>query len=114
MATSVAVTTTAFVTPAARSEVSPVRVYRLRKSFAAVQFRAAGKGRIVFLPEGAELRVVGSSCLCGCLEVLYENGAYSVFKVDLLGPGSVQIGCNSGESRKIETAGANVAIGACA
>jgi hypothetical protein len=77
--------------PAEHSDASVTRVYRIRKSFAAVHFDPAGKGRIVFLPEGAELRVIGSSCLCECFEVLCENRHYNIFKVDLLGPWSSRI-----------------------
>jgi hypothetical protein len=77
--------------PAERSELPATRVYRLRKSFAAVHFDQAGKGRIVFLPKDAELRVVGSSSLCECFEVVCENRFYNIFKVDLPGPWSSRI-----------------------
>jgi hypothetical protein len=72
--------------------VAPVtQMYRLRKSFAAVRFEPAGKGRIVFLPREAEVRVIGPSCLCECFEVMFENQLYNLFKVDLLGPWSTSI-----------------------
>jgi hypothetical protein len=61
-------------------------MYLLRKSFAAVHFEPAGKGRVVFLPEGAELQVTGSSRLFDCFEVLYQDQLYNIFKIDLLGP----------------------------
>src|SRR5579872_5849090 len=54
-----------------------LQLYRLRKCFVAVQFDRAEKGRIVFLPEGAELFVVGSSRLAGCLEVLCGRQRYN-------------------------------------
>jgi len=60
-------------------------MYRIRKPFAVVHFDTAGQGRIVLLPEGTELRVVGPSCLRRCVEVLYENRLYNIFKADLLG-----------------------------
>ena len=112
MATSV--TTTAIVPTlrAAEREFSVTGLYQLRKSFAAVQFDTAGKGRIVFLPKGAELRVAGPSRLCGCLEVLCKNRSYSVFEVDLLGPRSVSIEPNHTGSARIETGRAIVAAGA--
>jgi len=67
-------------------------VYRLGKSLAAVHFdQADGKGRIVFLPEDAELRVTGPSSLCECFEVEFEDRFYNIFKVDLLGPRSSRI-----------------------
>ena len=47
-----------------------------------------GKGRIVVLPEGAEVRVTGPARLRECFEVVFENRYYSIFKVDLLGPRS--------------------------
>jgi hypothetical protein len=62
--------------------------YRIKKPFAVVHFEHAEKGRIVLLPEGAKLRVVGSSCLRECFEVLCENRRYNIFKTDLLGPWS--------------------------
>jgi hypothetical protein len=66
-------------------------LYRTRKSFAVVHFEEAGKGRIVFLPEGAQVRVVGPSRLGKCYEVMFENQVYNIFKVDLLGPWSTPI-----------------------
>ena len=42
------------IAPAEGGEAEAPRVYQLRKSFAAVHFELSGKGRIVFLPEGAE------------------------------------------------------------
>jgi hypothetical protein len=67
------------------------QMYLLRKSFAAVHFEPAGKGRIVFLPQKAEVRVIGPSCLSECFEVVFENQLYNVFKVDVLGPWSTTI-----------------------
>jgi hypothetical protein len=66
-------------------------VYRLNKPFAVVQFETSGKGRIVFLPEGARLCVVGSSCVAGCLEVEHEERFYNIFEIDLLGPSSTSM-----------------------
>jgi hypothetical protein len=61
------------------------RTYRTKTSFVAVHFDQAGKGRIVFLPEGATLRVVGpSSCLREAFEVRFENELYNVFEIDLV------------------------------
>jgi hypothetical protein len=59
--------------------------YRTETSFVAVKLDEAGKGRIVFLPYGATLRVIGlSSCLPGGFEVMFEKRLYNVFEVDLL------------------------------
>jgi|SRR5579862_5463846 len=66
-------------------------VYRLIKGFAVVHFDAEAKGQIVLLPQGTELRVVGSSRLSKCLEVLCQNQRYSIFEKDLLGPWSIPI-----------------------
>jgi hypothetical protein len=84
-------TTSGFSTPIEVGHAEAPRVYRLRKSFAVVQFEPAGKGRIVFLPEGAELKMVGSSRLAQCCEVLCENQLYSIFEVDLFGPWSTKL-----------------------
>ncbi len=102
----------------ARAEMSEIparRVYRLRKSFAVVHLEQTGKGRIVFLPRGAELRVIGSSyCLCEGFEVTYERQLYNIFKADLLGPWSDPIESNSIESSRSQTMRAERAVGACA
>jgi hypothetical protein len=61
------------------------RAYRTRKSFFAVRFDEAGKGRIVFLPYGATLRVIGpSSLLPDGFEVKFEHLIYNVFETDLV------------------------------
>lgn len=71
---------------------SPVTsVYRTGKSFAVVRFEESGKGLIVFLPQGAEVRVIGPSCIGACLEIMFENRRYNIFKVDLLGPHATPI-----------------------
>jgi hypothetical protein len=60
-------------------------MYRTKTSFVAVHFDQAGKGRIVFLPEGAMLRIVGpSSCLREAFEVMFEKELYNVFEIDLV------------------------------
>jgi hypothetical protein len=62
-----------------------MRAYRTRTSFVAVHFDRAGKGRIDFLPQGEELRVIGpSSCLREGLEVQFENRICHVFERDLI------------------------------
>ena len=84
------------------------RSYRLGKSFAAVQFDANAKGRIVFLPEGAEVRIVGPSALCKCVEAMCGNQRYNIFEQDLLGPWSTRV-----KRRPIRLA-LTKAMGACA
>ena len=67
------------------SNYPAARTYRTKTSFVAVHFDQAGKGRIVFLPEGAMLRVVGlSSSLRKAFEVMFENELYNVFEIDLV------------------------------
>jgi hypothetical protein len=90
------------------------QAYRLRKCFAAVQFDAEAKGRIVFLPEGAEVSVVGSSRVSGCLDVLCGRQRYSMFKVDLWGPWSAPVQSKSAKPHRIDSGRATVAVGACA
>jgi hypothetical protein len=61
------------------------QAYRTNKSFVAVHFDPAGKGEIVFLPEGVMLRVTGPSlCLREGFEVMFGKQFYNVFAVDLL------------------------------
>ena len=65
--------------------VRPTRAYRTKTSFVAVHFDDAGKGRIVFVPYGATLRVIGpSSLLPDGFEVKFEDFVYNVFETDLV------------------------------
>jgi hypothetical protein len=67
------------------NNLTATRTYRTTTSFVAVHFDQAGKGKIVFLPKGAELRVIGpSSCLREGFEVMFEEGPYNVFEIDLV------------------------------
>jgi hypothetical protein len=105
--------------PIEKSEAPVTRTYRLRKSFAAVQFEPAGKGRIVFLPEGAEVHVVGPSRLDECCEVRLENHLYNIFRLDLLGPWSTPIKPSPikpspSQPRPLKPIRALAAMGACA
>jgi hypothetical protein len=94
---------------------SSMRIYRIRKSFAAVHFDQTGKGRIFFLPEGAELRLMGPSfCWRQGFEVMYQKQLYNIFKEDLLGPWSTPIESSSIESRRSQTTRAETASEACA
>ena len=61
------------------------RTYQTKTSFVGVHFDQTGKGRIVFLPEGAIFRVIGkSSCLWEGLEVMWETRTYNIFEIDLM------------------------------
>jgi hypothetical protein len=82
-------------------------VYRIRKGFAVVQFNSEAKGRIVFLPEGTELHLVGPSLLCKCFEVACKDQLYNIFQEDLLGPWSTPVRSRRGTA-VIE------AVGVCA
>jgi hypothetical protein len=73
-----------FSATSVESKAPATRAYRTKTSFVAVHFDQAGKGRIVFLPKEATLRVIGpSSCLPEGFEVLFEEQIYNVFGVDL-------------------------------
>jgi hypothetical protein len=87
----VCASTTSFAASLEIAEAAAPLVYRLRKSFAAVHFEPSGKGRIVILPEGAVLKVVGSSRLPRCCEVLRENQLYNIFEADLFGLWSMRV-----------------------
>ena len=90
-------TTIPLAAPAKNGPAQAPQTYRLSKCFAAVQFddtlrfENEAKGRIVFLPDGAELRMVGPSAMCNCFEVAHENQIYNIFKTDLLGPWSMPV-----------------------
>jgi hypothetical protein len=61
------------------------RADRTKTSFVALHFDDAGKGRIVSLPYGATLRVIGpSSQLPDGFEVKFEDLVYNVFETDLV------------------------------
>ena len=77
----------AFLSGIASSEVKSLagRTYRSRISIPAVRFDETGRGRIVFLPMGANLCVIGpSSYLVGGVEVEFEKRAYNIFEIDVL------------------------------
>ena len=100
---------------AEEKELLTTRVYRIRKSFAAVHFEQPGKGRIVFLPEGAKLSVIGSSsCLCEGIEVMHEKQLYNVFKADLLGRWSTPIDSSFNRVQSNQDHASQLAVGACA
>jgi|ERR1700685_2502813 hypothetical protein len=72
------------------SKARATRAYCTKTSFVAVHFDEVGKGRIVFLPDGAMLRVIGpSSCLPEGFEVMFENQRYNVFGIDLFARSSL-------------------------
>ena len=90
------------------------QTYRTKTSFVAVHFDQAGKGRIVFLPEGAEVHVIGPSCLCEYFEIMFEAQLYNIFKADLLGPRSTLIKPNPIKPDPIKPILALGTVGACA
>jgi hypothetical protein len=107
-----------------KNEEQAPRVYRIGKSFATVDFDVSAKGRIVFLPEGSELCIVGASRLAGCFEVLCQERLYNIFKADLMGPSCALVKRNviklaplkpaSITASPIEPARAFPAVGVCA
>jgi len=89
MTTTTSSTARIFIAPPARSDELPVnRVYQLKEELMAVQFDRGGHGEVSLLPRGAELEIVGFSCISECLEVRWDGAPYSVFEVDLLGSGA--------------------------
>jgi hypothetical protein len=100
--------------PIEESAARATRMYWLGKPFAAVHFEPAGKGRIVFLPEGAEVHVIGPSYLGECFEVMFEAQPYNIFKVDLLGTWSTLIKPNPIKPEPIKPILALATVGACA
>jgi hypothetical protein len=106
--------TTPILAALTEREVPAPAVYRIRKGFAVVQFAGAAKGRIVLLPEGAELRLIGSSCLSKCLEVACENQRYNIFQADLLGPWATLIRPKPMKPRPTKPLPTLASIGACA
>ncbi len=73
-----------FSASSVESKTPATRAYRTKTSFVAVHFDQGGKGRIVFLPKEAMLRVIGpSSCLPEGFEVMFEEQIYNVFGIDL-------------------------------
>jgi hypothetical protein len=71
-------------TIASESDAPARRKYRITVSFAAVHFGQTKKGAIVFLPQGAAIRVIGRSfCLPAGFEVVFEHQHYNVFEIDV-------------------------------
>ena len=90
-----------------KGEAEIPQIYRLRKSLAAVQLQETGKGRIVFLPEGAELWITGSSRFDRCCEVAYKDERYHIFRIDLLGPWSARVKSSRNAGPCAEAVGAH-------
>jgi hypothetical protein len=85
--TTPAVSSTAFLpgVTSHESDAPAERRCRTTASVVAVHFDEAGKGRIVFLPFGAVLHIMGrSSCLPEGFEVVFEHRRYNVFEIDAL------------------------------
>jgi hypothetical protein len=85
--TAAVVSLEAALPPVTSEENNPpaTRTYRTNTSFVAVHFDQDAKGRIVFLPYGATLQVLGpSSCLVEGFEVVFEHRNYHVFEIDVL------------------------------
>ncbi len=74
-----------------KSKTPVPQVYWTKKTFAVVHFEPTGKGRIVVLPEGAEVRIVGPSRIGKCFEIVFDDQLFNIFRVDLLGPWATQI-----------------------
>lgn len=71
--------------PSDESKAPATRAYRTKTPFAAVHFDQAAKGRIVFLPKGAILRIIGPSpFLGGGFEVTFKKRSYNIFEIDLI------------------------------
>ena len=58
-------------------------VLRLTKGFLAVKFGADGHGLLFRLPAGAEVEVLGLSAIPACVEIVYNDERFNMFKVDL-------------------------------
>lgn len=63
-------------------------VLRLTKGFLTVKFGADGHGLLVRLPAGAEVEVLGSSAIPGCVEIAHNDERFNMFEVDLRGHSS--------------------------
>lgn len=98
-----------FDMPAEPGEPGIGQTYRLKKALATVHFDPCGKGRIVFLPQKADVCVSGPSALKGCCEVLYEHRLYHLFIADLLECWSYAI-----RSKRLDPIRPAASIGACA
>jgi hypothetical protein len=59
-------------------------VFRLTKSLLAVKFCTDRAGLLLKLPAGADVYVLGSSVIPDCLEIVYNDEHYNIFKRDLL------------------------------
>jgi hypothetical protein len=63
-------------------------VLRLTKGFLTVKFGPDGHGLLVRLPAGAEVELLGSSAIPGCVEIAYNRERFNMFEVDLRGHSS--------------------------
>ena len=58
--------------------------FRLTKSLLAVQFCTGAETLLLRLPVGANVGILGSSVIPGCLEIDCKDEHYHIFKEDLL------------------------------
>ncbi len=60
-------------------------VFRLTKAFVVVKFDSDGQASLVTLPAGAEVGLLGSSVVPGCVQIVYNDGSFNIFEEDLRG-----------------------------
>lgn len=75
--------------------------FRLTKSLLAVQFDGGHCATLRRVPIGVDVRIVGSSAIVGCVEVVCEDERYHVFKEDLLRSAGVCSRGNKKESARV-------------
>ena len=60
-----------------------METFRLSKPLNVVSVDAAGKGKMVGLPVGANITVCGASAIPSCVEIRCEGVRYNAFEQDL-------------------------------
>jgi hypothetical protein len=60
-----------------------METFRLGKPLNVVAVDAAGKGKMVALPVGADVTVCGASAIPSCVEIICEGARYNAFEQDL-------------------------------
>jgi hypothetical protein len=60
-----------------------METFRLSKPLNVVALDTEGKGKLVTLPEGAEITVCGASAIPSCVEVVCDGVRYNAFEQDL-------------------------------
>ena len=63
--------------------IAIMETFRLGKPLNVVSLDAEGKGKLITLPIGADIKVCGASAIPSCVEIQCDGSRYNAFEQDL-------------------------------